>query len=381
MKNENVVITYIIGNGFDMAVLEALGQEYSTSYEEFYNYLSFFLKNKDKNSIYKKILESKNKNDKLWTDYELLLQDLVHQKISEIGQVENQNQKKDIYEDFMKDWEEIQYKFSDFLNYVITPDTLKKVSNMAGINSLERCLGELSFEDWKSLRFRLLPCHECKLTYNILNFNYSTLADNYFFHLRDPHPFNEATNNSYFYPNPKGYNLENYYYNNSTRRISLVSEVKFYHPHGQLSIPSSILFGISINKSKYRTSKAENSHLHNNYGEDILKKMDKLYWSDSKEEVQKEISNTNLFIFFGHSIGESDKWWWKQILEQLMLSDSEIIIYDFKSNNLKEKLINYFPEQRDTINDRIYTVNFNNSDSLLKIAFNFENSQNSNASK
>lgn len=42
MGQEKNIITYIVGNGFDIGILSKLEKAYKTSYQEFYDYLTFF---------------------------------------------------------------------------------------------------------------------------------------------------------------------------------------------------------------------------------------------------------------------------------------------------------------------------------------------------
>lgn len=181
MADKKHTVTFIIGNGFDINILSKLQKSYSTTYKEFFNYLTFFLKDKENNSIYLKIIEDKKGDDYIWSDYEELLEELVNEKKEEIKDEFDKRKQGRIYEKFMKDWEEIQYKFADFLNFVIKPETLMRVSNMDGVKAFEKCIGDLCEEEWSRLKFRKLPTHQDSIKYNILNFNYSTLADNYFF--------------------------------------------------------------------------------------------------------------------------------------------------------------------------------------------------------
>lgn len=91
MKTKHTV-SFIIGNGFDIGVLYALEKEFLTSYKEFYDYLSYFLKSKN-NSIYEAIRFLDN--DSLWVDYELLLEKLVENKKLEIEkETDRQEQKR-----------------------------------------------------------------------------------------------------------------------------------------------------------------------------------------------------------------------------------------------------------------------------------------------
>lgn len=161
-------VTFIIGNGFDINILSKLQKSYSTTYKEFFNYLTYFLKDKENNSIYLKIIEDKKGDDYIWSDYEELLEELVNEKKEEIKKEVDKRKQDLIYEKFMKDWEEIQYKFADFLNFVIKPETLMRVSNMDGVKAFEKCIGDLCEEEWSCLKFRNLPKHHDYIKYNII---------------------------------------------------------------------------------------------------------------------------------------------------------------------------------------------------------------------
>lgn len=80
MAYKTHTVTFIIGNGFDINILSKLQKSYSTTYKEFFNYLTFFLKDKENNSIYLKIIEDKKGDDYIWSDYEELLEELVNKK-------------------------------------------------------------------------------------------------------------------------------------------------------------------------------------------------------------------------------------------------------------------------------------------------------------
>lgn len=146
MADKKHTVTFIIGNGFDINILSKLQKSYSTTYKEFFNYLTFFLKDKENNSIYLKIIEDKKGDDYIWSDYEELLEELVNEKKEEIKDEFDKRKQGRIYEKFMKDWEEIQYKFADFLNFVIKPETLMRVSNIDGVKAFEKCIGDLCEE-------------------------------------------------------------------------------------------------------------------------------------------------------------------------------------------------------------------------------------------
>lgn len=366
-KKDVSTIMFLIGNGFDIGILTALGKEHKTTYREFYDYLSYFLLNKN-NLIYKEILKRKNSDKKdlindTWLDYELLLKDLVEEKKREI--TESISDKNKIYEMFLEDWKEIQYQFADFLNHVIHPQTLLEASKLSGMKTLESFIGDLSEEDCQKIEFPKRVDNHRKIEYKIVNFNYSFLVDNYFYWLFDHHPFRSSPNNAHFQPNPCNYpNCSG----NEKTNYYLQANVEFLHPHGQISIPESLLFGMSYNNKRYSSSRAD---FKNYFGEELTKKLDKPYWSNALNKVSPMIETSNLYVIFGHSIGQSDEWWWKEIIENVFSHKKEVIIYEYNTHNLKEKFLSYCcEEQREVVSERVFVVNFND-ENFLKYGFNF----------
>ena len=365
-KEDTSTVMFLIGNGFDIGILTALGKKHKTTYNEFYDYLSYFLENKN-NFIYKEILKEKNNSeveDDTWLNYELLLEKLVAKKIEEIEHCTSGKTK--LFDVFIGDWTEIQYQFADFLNYVIQPQTLLEASKLSGKDTLEGFIGDLCEEDCQKIEFPRRISNHRKIKYKIVNFNYSFLVDNYFYWLFDHHPYRSSDNNAYFMPNPKNYT--NCYGNNKTE-YSVQASVEFHHPHGQISIPESLLFGVSYNKERYQSSRADYKH----FTEELVKKLDKPYWSNGLNKVSPMINESNLYVIYGHSIGQSDKWWWEEITKNVYSNNKEVIIYDYCNEGLKEKFLSYCSmEQQKVVSDKVYVVNFDDKNTL-KCGFNFSN--------
>ncbi|WP_180676342.1 AbiH family protein [Leuconostoc citreum] len=364
MEEKQLNVSLLIGNGFDIAILESLKLKYTTTYKEFYDYLTYFLVNKN-NSIYMAINEKKAlETDDNWMDYELLLSELVKQKIEALERISNFQNKKKQYEVFLEDWKEIQYMFADFLNHVITPDILKQVTQLSGKGTLKRLLGDLTANQYKNIAFPSKTTHHIEMNFHIFNFNYSSLVDNYFYWLFDYHPYNVSTNNFHFAPNPQSFpNLKSKYDQNTT--FYMRSSMNIYHPHGRLSIPESILFGTTNDIPAYIKEK-------NNFNNELLQKLDKAYWARLDEKMQPILEKSDLFVIFGQSVGESDEWWWRQVIHRLA-EGSELLIYDFEKNSLKEKFLSYCEgskEIKKEIEDRIYVIDFDNS-KKLKYTFTF----------
>ncbi|WP_339013829.1 AbiH family protein [Lactococcus garvieae] len=365
-KEDASTVMFLIGNGFDIGMLTALGKNHKTTYKEFYDYLSYFLEDKE-NFIYKEIMERKQTEKDLenctWMDYELLLERLVEDKKDEIKA--STSGKTKIFNAFVEDWKEIQYQFADFLNHVIQPQTLLEASKLSGQETLECFIGDLSEEDCQKIEFVKGINNHKKVNYKIINFNYSFLADNYFYWLFDHHPYRSSTNNANFKPNPQSFiNCKG----NSDTNYSIQASIEFHHPHGQISIPESLLFGMSYNKERYSSSRADYKNF---FAEELTKKLDKPYWSNALNQVSPMMEEANLYIIYGHSIGKSDEWWWKEIIKNVFTGNKEVIIYEYYNQNLKEKFLSYCcEEQRGVVSDKVYVVNFDDENSL-KYAFNF----------
>ena len=65
----------------------------------------------------------------------------------------------------------------------------------------------------------------------------------------------------------------------------------------------------------------------------LAKKFLKPYWAQNDKKYKSYFNDTNLFILYGLSIGDSDFWWWNNILNALLETDAELIIYNYNSNN------------------------------------------------
>ena len=102
----------------------------------------------------------------------------------------------------------------------------------------------------------------------------------------------------------------------------------------------------------------------------IIKYFVKPYWIENNSNYEKYLNESNLYIVFGHSIGESDRYWWKSISDNLKNKKAELIIYNFTYNDTNEEkmkikfkfLVAAGWEEEETISDvlkSIFVVNFN----------------------
>ena len=65
---------------------------------------------------------------------------------------------------------------------------------------------------------------------------------------------------------------------------------------------------------------------------DKAKNFLKPYWAQNDKKYKSYFNNSDLFILYGLSLGDSDFWWWNNILNSLLETDSELIIYNYNSN-------------------------------------------------
>ena len=330
-------IMALFGNGVDIQLMEYLKSPYRTSYQNFYNYLCY--KNFDKdNMIFKKMTEDKKDNEKdpnikkNWSDFE-----------NSLIEIFNRPSWLDV-EKLSKDFTQFQIEFSNFLNEIITPNMLAKLGNDStekgiALNSFTKFLGDLDKDNFKKLSFPSNTGHYKLFNWEIINFNYTSMLDNILVLDKgqfDPHPHILADTQIRFYPNPKdipapGYSaksvdgswgrLSDLDFNKDTCYSSyLITNIT--HPHGYQNIPKSMLFGFD-NEEQIEGKKKSF----------LAKNFLKPYWAQNDKKYKSYFNNTDLFILYGLSLGDSDFWWWNNILNSLLETDSELIIYNYNSNN------------------------------------------------
>lgn len=360
MSNKVKTISFLVGNGFDVAILESLGSKHTTTYQEFYDYINW---NKSKDN---EICKDINENIDNWCDFESALTKKIEEVIQQLKLL-NIKDGEILYNKILNDWAEIQLLFADFLNEVIPSVLLKKSGIMRGGDCKTKFLGDLAPEDLKKLNFSIH--HHDHVEYNIVNFNYTTLLDNYLTADDDPRPYVKSINNMNFHW-PDGRFMT---------QLSVKSKTRVFHPHGTLSIPSSIKFGNSENVMQYSASEVmRNAYLYR--PEMLRKKLNKAYWYQNNPEMENYVEQTDLFVIYGLAIGPSDKWWWNMVAKLVVESNKEVIIYCYDKNNLKEKLneyvINYIEnvyalendinieEEKKDCDERILTVSFDKNNKL-----------------
>lgn len=337
-KQHNIML--LVGNGFDIAVLDMLGADYKTDYQSFYYYLKS-RKFDGSNTIFKKMDELRLKHEASkgqgstgfsnWSDLESVLQEFVS------------NSRGVDFDRLHADLEVIQDQFSNYLDLVVQPSHLTELSALAqsrrwAYSTFSRFLADLDEDSYLKLEFPRCTRYYDLFNFNIINFNYTYLLDNYLFLDQkqfNPHPYLTVDTNFLFRLNPRNHGGDKYRPNADTGCSSYLF-VDLHHPHGAQAIPRSLLFGIdSTDKSAAQGS----SH-----------GLDKAFWAQTPRRYKKMIAESELFIIFGSSIGRTDRWWWRHILKRID-DGGELIIYKFRSDDgsdigaLRQKIAEQFVEE------------------------------------
>lgn len=354
-------IMALVGNGFDIQVLNFFESTHKTSYYDFYNFL-VWQKIDYSNILFNQMKNMKNKyeedpeinhNLQNWSDFES-------------GIISIFNDRWVSYSGLEESLEELRSYFSIFLNEVVTPEVNNDLGKQAQENNLanntfQMFLGDLSDNDIVKCEFSKKTDHYNLYNWQIFNFNFTSLLDNYMYLDRkqfNPVPHLTVDTNYYFYPNPRS--VDGGRGNGGTIWSSYVIS-NVVHPHGYQNIPKSMLFGINSQEQIYSA------------GSRRLNSFIKPYWAQNDLKYAHLFEDTDLYIIFGMSLGITDQWWWRKIVDSLETSDSELILYNYcrsASEVLQETVKEQFMKasgwmgedaKKGHIMDKIYVVNFDNS--------------------
>lgn len=365
-------IMTLVGNGFDISVLKKYGKGVTTSYQTFYSFFKFINGEDCNNFFIEQMKEAKDKDEPDWSDFEALLakniENITSKDSEKIKQLNN-------------DLKEIQHCFARFLNQVVDSDIINKLSNATSVDidcgkwgeityperSYTCFLGDLSCEQYKKCKFHNRIDHGEQLKYIFIDFNYTSLLDNYLYLDKDifsPEPYYTSDNNINFITNPKEYDghctieMRRSFLNASCKMLP----VDIYHPHGYQDIPKSLLFGTeSLECDKVK---------------DERRTFIKSYWARDEERYADKFKETSLFIVYGCSLGSSDSWWWNKIYERLLDEDfAELFIYNYENLN-RDSVIKKFmngcgkesmtSDEYDKIAEHIFIIDFgDNNDDIV----------------
>lgn len=294
----------LVGNGFDIQVLSGLGETTDTRYESFYHYLKF--RKFDSNNRILQRMEQLRGHAENWSDIEAAIGHLLDSDRVSADEV-------------ISDLNEMQREFSSFLDQVATPDVLSRVgelvvSNQLTMTTFTEFLGDIADPaEYCKMRFPQRFDIGDLLNFKFINFNYTTMLDDFVYldqRQFDPHPHRGSDRNINFHPNPLGHPRTSAWHTERKGFIAssyLVSEV--VHPHGIQSTPRSLLFGIDESAGD-------------------AQKLSKPYWAQNLVKYGSLFAETHLFIIFGCSLGATDRWWWRAIVQGLQENDdADLIIY------------------------------------------------------
>lgn len=365
MKKHQVMV--FIGNGFDISVLKKYGKGITTSYESFYCFFKYKYPDNTNNLLIQQMLKAKSEGKNNWSDFEAIL----YRTLSVLPDTSKEQIVK-----LNADLSEIQQAFSRFLSDVIDNDIISSISKANDIvkeSCHENCakmtlecsyLKDLSKEQYEIMRFHNnFDNHEI-LKYIFINFNYTSLLDNYLYlnkEMFDPEPFYTSNNNIVLNLNPNRYKHDGF----NDPFIHLLP-IDIFHPHGIQNVPKSLLFGIE-NKNYCKQ---------NDYRRIFVKS----FWAQCQAKYHYRFNATELFIIYGCSIGKSDSWWWNRIFDRLINENpAELIIYNFGNENeddIKDKFIEnccleeYCFEKVNKAKENIFIINFSNDAESCKVFMN-----------
>jgi|SRR6478752_6111728 len=292
-KQHNVMA--FVGNGFDIQVMHDYELPVDTSYTSFYHFLKLRSFDAD-NPILQEMESLREAGKEDWSDVEGVVGDLLARK--KIGA-----------DELSEALRKMQGEFSDFLGLAIPSSLLTRLGidsmdNDLAVKSLAGFLGDLEPEEYLRARFPQNIANFDIYNFVFINFNYTSLLDDFVYLDQkqfDPLPFKTVDRNFVFAGNPS--RIEGA----SVRPGDIFSSYvmsEVVHPHGHQSIPRSLLFGIDEPLQKVGN-------------QDRALRLAKPFWAQNERRYEHLFEDTELFIAFGCSLGESDRWWWRRIAEAL----------------------------------------------------------------
>ena len=370
-------ISILVGNGFDIQALNHLEVSTNTSYLSFYNFINWKYSNKiNENLIVKKMENDKKLGKNNWSDFENTIKDIIKSEYENEEEIFSDEQ----YIDALT---ELQLYFSDFLNTLVTTEVLSSIDKLGeriddsefGVRkslplyTLQFFLCDLSKEELSRIEFAKKVKHHNTIDFTFFNFNYTPLFDNYITLDKenfDPHMYKQSDNNFHFQLG-------------SNEGLYVKLKSRLFHPHGFQHTPRSMLFGFDNPNqviNNYKGDLYTNSEV-----QKYVKYFLKPYWAENDKKYKQFIDEAELYIVFGHSIGESDKYWWKAIANKLSNQTAELVIYNFSYDDnevVKKQVALHFLSMAGITEDekiykaleRIFVINFNPS--KPRYAFNLD---------
>lgn len=279
-----------VGNGFDIQAIRDYRSPVDTRYESFFHFLKLRSFNEE-NAIFREMDALRGKKDN-WSDVEGVVGDLLDRQPFRAAEL-------------VGALREMQGQFSEFLNLAVPSTLLDRLGSDSmdsglAVASLAKFLGDLDSEEYASLEFPGRVDHRDIFNFLFINFNYTSLLDDYLYldqNQFDPRPYKTVDRNFTFEVNPSGVPgcVER---PGDTYSCYLVTDT--VHPHGHQSIPRSLLFGID-------------TPLETRGNQDPALRLAKPFWAQNDVRYEHLFEDTELFVVFGCSLGDSDRWWWSRI--------------------------------------------------------------------
>jgi hypothetical protein len=310
-----------VGNGFDIQVASDYEMPINTRYASFYHFLK--LRSFDEtNPIFREMGELQRERKDDWSDVEAVVDELLRS-----GRV----QPRDLGEALRG----IQEKFSELLELAVPSSLLvrlgkESMNQKSALGSMEEFLGDLDRDDYATLRFPRQISNFDVFNFFFINFNYTSLLDDFVYldqQQFDPLRYKTVDRNFKFNidPGPVAGEWGNQFSSYVTSEV--------VHPHGHQSVPRSLLFGIDMPK-----------HVQGN--QDPALRLAKPFWAQNDLRYRHLFDDTELFIVFGCSLGESDRWWWKNIANSLGVERTRA---DGASTYTPEMILYWFNEAGSTL--------------------------------
>lgn len=345
-KQHNIFV--LVGNGFDISVLRKYNQGKmkgkTTSYSDFYDYITYFNLSDDSNILYKKMIENKANNKENWSDFENTISELLDDKETNIEELE-------------KCVDEFQDHFTRFLNDLVDTNTLLALNK----DVIKNKLSKQSLQNFSNDLDNLISIKDDKhyklFYYVFANLNYTSLLDNYMYMDKsqfDPHRHKTVDTNFSFIINQKDKNA-------SPTILSSYLIYEVLHLHGVQDVPRSILFGVDI--PDYDAGTAPQ------------KRLIKSYLSQYEAKYKSYIDTADLFIIYGMSLGKTDAWWLDKIYDAILSRGVELIIYKYgneKEEDVKQMFIDSYIRHSnsnksdiDKVKKKIFVVTFNDNNTYF----------------
>ncbi|VXB44425.1 AbiH family protein [Nocardioides sp. AX2bis] len=316
-KQHNIMV--LVGNGFDIQVLKDYRQPVDSRYSSFY----YHLKMRDFDSANRLLVhmeEALADGCENWGDIEAAVTAAVETGRHRAGEI-------------FADLRAMQAQFAEFLQGVVPNRLLgdlgaDAVANGWSMRSLAEFLHDIrDAQTFNSMQFPVnAGTHYGLFNFLFVNFNYTTLLDNYVFldQLQfTPRKWSTVDTNFSFKNDPGGH-LHPSNATDAGQSGYVLTDV--VHPHGVLSTPRSLLLGID----------AEDDY---DKGQNPYNQLKKPYWAQSNVLFRSHFAQTELFIVFGCSLGESDGWWWRNIAQAVSSGNAEVIIYRRKEIGLTQQSV------------------------------------------